>query len=229
MGAIIMANEKTTLIVDDHPLFREGIKILIERTPHFTVVGEAGNGKEALALAKALKPDLVLLDLSLPDQSGVEVTRQIRTFLPDTCIVIVSMHSRVEFITKAFQAGATGYVVKESATEKLVECLKAVSNGEYFLDTSLSQKVVSKLATSSTRASNGESRYQSLTRREQEVLRLVVEGLSAKQIGERLFISPKTVENHRTNIMNKLDIHSTMELIRYAAKLGLIDLDEWKE
>jgi DNA-binding NarL/FixJ family response regulator len=224
-----MANEKTTLIVDDHPLFREGVKTLIERTPHFRVVGEAGTGEEALALAKALKPDVVLLDLSLPDQSGVEVTRQIRTFLPDTRIVIVSMHSRVEFITKAFQAGATGYVVKESATEKLVEGLEAVSKGEYFLDTSLSQKVVSKLVKSSARAFDLDSRYQSLTRREQEVLRLVVEGLSAKEIGERLFISPKTVENHRTNIMNKLDIHSTMELVRYAAKLGLIDVDQWKE
>jgi DNA-binding NarL/FixJ family response regulator len=149
--------------------------------------------------------------------------------LPDTRIVIVSMHSRVEFITKAFQAGATGYVVKESATEKLVEGLEAVSKGEYFLDTSLSQKVVSKLVKSSARAFDLDSRYQSLTRREQEVLRLVVEGLSAKEIGERLFISPKTVENHRTNIMNKLDIHSTMELVRYAAKLGLIDVDQWKE
>jgi DNA-binding NarL/FixJ family response regulator len=224
-----MANEKTALIVDDHPLFREGVKTLIERTPHFRVVGEAGNGEEALALAKALKPDVVLLDLSLPDQSGVEVTRQIRTFLPDTRIVIVSMHSRVEFITEAFQAGATGYVVKESATEKLVEGLEAVSKGEYFLDTSLSQKVVSKLVKSSARASDLDSRYRSLTRREQEVLRLVVEGLSAKEIGDRLFISPKTVENHRTNIMNKLDIHSTMELVRYAAKLGLIDVDQWKE
>ena len=224
-----MANEKTALIVDDHPLFREGVKTLIERTPHFRVVGEAANGEEALALAKALKPDVVLLDLSLPDQSGVEVTRQIRTFVPDSRIVIVSMHSKVDLITKAFQAGATGYVVKESATEKLVECMKAISNGEYFLDTSLSQKVVSNLVKSSARASNLDSRYQSLTRREQEVLRLVVEGLSAKEIGDRLFISPKTVENHRTNIMNKLDIHSTMELVRYAAKLGLIDVDQWKE
>ena len=224
-----MANEKTALIVDDHPLFREGVKTLIERTPHFRVVGEAGNGEEALALAKALKPDVVLLDLSLPDQSGVEVTRQIRTFVPDSRIVIVSMHSKVDLITKAFQAGATGYVVKESATEKLVECMKAISNGEYFLDTSLSQKVVSNLVKSSARASNLDSRYQSLTRREQEVLRLVVDGLSAKEIGDRLFISPKTVENHRTNIMNKLDIHSTMELVRYAAKLGLIDVDQWKE
>ena len=226
---MIMANQKTTLIVDDHPLFREGVKTLVEHTPHFKVVGEAGNGEEALALAKALKPDLVLMDLSLPDQSGIEVTRQIRTFLPDTRVVIVSMHSKVDLVTKAFQAGATGYVVKESATEKLVECMKAISNGEYFLDTSLSQKVVSNLVKSSARASNLDSRYQSLTRREQEVLRLVVEGLSAKEIGERLFISPKTVENHRTNIMNKLDIHSTMQLVRYAAKLGLIDVDQWKK
>jgi len=225
-----MTKKKTTLIVDDHPLFREGVKTLIERTHHFTVVGEAGNGKEALAMVKALKPDVVLLDLSLPDQSGIEVTRQIRTFLPDTRIIIVSMHSKVDLITKAFQAGATGYVVKESATEKLVEGLEAVSKGEYFLDTSLSQKVVSKLAESSARASKSvDARYESLTPREQEVLRLLVEGLSAKEIADKLFISPKTVENHRTNIMNKLDIHSTMELVRYAAKLGLIDVDQWKE
>lgn len=225
-----MANKKTTLIVDDHPLFREGVKTLIEHTPHFTVVGEAGNGKEALAMAKALKPDLVLLDLSLPDQSGVEVTRQIRAFLPNTRVIIVSMHSKVELISKAFQAGATGYVVKESATEKLVEGLEAVSKGKYFLDSALSQKVVSKLVNSSGKASKSvDARYESLTPREQQVLRLLVEGLSAKEIAEKLFISPKTVENHRTNIMNKLDIHSTMELVRYAAKLGLIDVDLWKE
>lgn len=230
MGASIMANKKTTLIVDDHPLFREGVKTLIEQTPHFTVAGEAGNGKEALALAKALKPDLVLLDLSLPDQSGVEVTQQIRAFLPNTRVIIVSMHSKVELISKAFQAGATGYVVKESATEKLVEGLEAVSKGEYFLDSALSQKVVSKLVESSGKASKSvDARYESLTPREQQVLRLLVEGLSAKEIAEKLFISPKTVENHRTNIMNKLDIHSTMELVRYAAKLGLIDVDLWKE
>lgn len=225
-----MTKKKTTIIVDDHPLFREGVKTLIERTPHFKVVGEAGNGQEALAMVKALRPDLVLMDLSLPDQSGIEVTRQIRTFLMDTRVLIVSMHSKVDLITKAFQAGATGYVVKESATEKLVQALEAVSKGEYFLDTSLSQKVVSKLANASAKASNSaDGRYESLTPREQEVLRLLVEGLSAKEIADKLFISPKTVENHRTNIMNKLDIHSTMALVRYAAKLGLIDVDHWKE
>jgi DNA-binding NarL/FixJ family response regulator len=144
-----MANKKTTLIVDDHPLFREGVKTSIEHTPHFTVVGEAGNGKEALAMAKALRPDLVLLDLSLPDQSGVEVTWQTWAFLPNTRVIIVSMHSKVELISKAFQAGATGYVVKEWPTEKLVESLEAVSKGEHFLDSALSQKVVSKLVESS--------------------------------------------------------------------------------
>jgi DNA-binding NarL/FixJ family response regulator len=223
-----MTDEKSILIVDDHPLFRQGLKCLIEDIASFTVLGEAGNAKEALSMAKTLRPDVVLVDLSLPDQSGVELTRRIKSLLPDTRIAIVSMHSKVEFITKAFQAGATGYVVKESATDRLVECLKAVSSGAYFLDASLSQKVVDKLVKSSLGATEGDMRYQSLTRREQEVLRLVAEGLTAKEIGKRLYISPKTVENHRASIMNKLDIHSVMELVRYAARVGLIDVDLWK-
>ncbi|MBU4348686.1 response regulator transcription factor [Patescibacteria group bacterium] len=224
-----MNKKKSLLIVDDHPLFREGLKSLLKHHSEFEVVGEAENGEEGINMAKKLKPDLVIMDLSLPDQSGIDVTRRIRNMLSETRVMILSMHSKIEYITKAFQAGAHGYVVKESAAERLVECLKAISKGEYFLDTSLSHKVVKNLMESDQKeAKITDAGYKTLTPREQQIMRLLAEGLSTKDIADQLFISPKTVENHRSNIMNKLDLHSTMELVRHAAKLGIIDVDLWK-
>jgi DNA-binding NarL/FixJ family response regulator len=223
-------HKKSILIIDDHPLFREGLKAIIEHDSKFEVVGEAGTGREGLRMVKKLKPDLVLVDISLPDQSGIELTREIRSLLSDTRVMIISMHSKIDYIAEAFQAGATGYVVKESASERLLHALEYVSRGEYFLDSSVSQEVVKKLMESPAReAKITNAAYGTLTPREQEVMRLLAEGLSSKQVAEKLFISPKTVENHRSNIMSKLGLHSTVELIRYAAKLGLIDVDLWKE
>ena len=224
-----MADKIRILIIDDHPLFREGIKSLIARNPGFEVVGEAGNGRKGLRMAKELKPDLVVMDISLPDKSGIDLTRDIRSLLPETYVMIVSMHSKIDYITEAFRAGASGYVVKDSAADRLIQGLKAVSRGEYYLDSSLSHKVVKRLMEFPEKeAKIIDARYEALTRREQQVMRLLAEGFSTKEIAEKLFISPKTVENHRANIMNKLELHGAMELIRYAAKLGLIDLDLWK-
>jgi len=224
-----MGKKNTVLIVDDHPLFREGLKSILARRSGFEVVGEAGNGAEGFRKAKKLKPDLVVMDLSLPDQSGIEVTHKIRSLLPETRVMVLSMHAKIDYITEAFRKGATGYVVKESATEKLMECLETVSRGEYFIDSSLSHKVVKSLMESDERERKiTDAGYSTLTPREQQVMRLVAEGLSTKEIGEKLFISPKTVENHRSNIMNKLELHSTMELVRYAARIGLIDVERWK-
>jgi DNA-binding NarL/FixJ family response regulator len=144
--------------------------------------------------------------------------------------MIVSMHSKVDYIVKAFQAGATGYVVKESASEKLLQGIDTVLKGDYFMDTHVSQKVVRKLmGIQDGEAKITDAAYGALTPREQEVMTLVAEGLTTNKISERLFISPKTVENHRSSIMRKLDLHSTIEVARYAAKLGLIDIDMWKE
>ncbi|MCD6224637.1 MAG: response regulator transcription factor [Deltaproteobacteria bacterium] len=224
-----MAEKKTVMIVDDHPLFREGLKSILSRHSKFEIIAEAKNGFEGISYAKKMKPELVTMDLSLPDKSGIEVTREIMAKFPGTYIMILSMHSKINYITEAFKAGAKGYIVKESATEKLVEGLNAISNNEYFLDTSLSPQVIRNLvASKDKKAKITDAGYGALTPREQEIMRLVAEGLSSKVIAEKLFISPKTVENHRTNIMNKLDIHSTLELVRYAARLGLIDVEIWK-
>ena len=225
-----MASKKSVLIIDDHPRFREGLKSIIAIDRHFEVKAEAGNAREGLKVAKEINPDVALVDVSLPDQSGMELTRQIRETLPGTKVMIVSMHSKIDYIVEAFQAGATGYVVKDSAAERLIQGLNAVTSGEYFLDSSISQEVVSRLMNSPVKEARvSDMEYGRLTPREQEIMRLLAEGLPKSKIADRLCISIKTVENHRSNIMKKLDLHSAMDLVRYAARLGLIDVDLWKE
>jgi len=190
-------------------------------------VGTAG---DALRMAGELKPDVVLLDVALPDRSGIEIVKELRRHLSKTRIMIITMHSKVDYIVKAFLAGATGYLTKESAPERLLEGLEAVSRGDYFLDSSVSQKVIQKLVQfPETGVKITDARYDTLTLREQEVMGLLAQGIAPKEIAEKLFISPKTVENHKSNIMRKLDLHNTMELVRYAARLGIIDIDLWKE
>ena len=225
-----MVGKKTILIVDDHPFFREGVKSLLAKQSTYEVVGEAGNGKKGFRKAKELRPDLVIMDIGLPDISGIEVTRKIRELLPETRVVILSMHLKIDYIIKAFQAGATGYITKESATGRLLECLDSVSKGEYFMDPSLAHEVVANLMKSEEeQARSADAGYASLTRREREIMCLLADGLPTKEIAEKLFISRKTVENHRSNILSKLDLHSTVELVRYAARYGLIDVSSWEE
>lgn len=225
-----MTSKKSILIIDDHPLFREGLKSIIAGDRHFVVEGEAGNARNGLSMAMKIKPDVALVDISLPDESGMQLTRRIRKMLPDTRVMVISMHSKIDYIVEAFQAGATGYVVKESAAGRLIQGLHAVTEGEYFLDSSISHEVVERLMKSPVREARvSDSDYGRLTPREQEIMRMLAEGLPKSDIAERLCISIKTVENHRTNIMKKLDLHSAMDLVRYAAKLGLIDIDLWKE
>ncbi|MGM0452504.1 MAG: response regulator [Thermodesulfobacteriota bacterium] len=224
-----MAPKKYILIIDDHPLYREGLKSIISRSKDYEVCGEAGTAAEGLQQCRSFQPDLLIIDISLPDRSGIELTREIRNVAENARVLIVSMHAAINYITEAFQAGATGYVVKESAHERLIEGLDTIARGRYFLDSSISQEVVQTLKGSSVHeARNQDTQYGRLTAREQEIMRLLAEGFKSREIGEMLCISPKTVENHRTNIMQKLGLHSTIELVRYAAKIGLIDVDLWK-
>jgi DNA-binding NarL/FixJ family response regulator len=225
-----LTQKQKLIIVDDHPMFREGLKSIIAQNPDLEVLGESGEGKTALKMAKSLQPDLVLMDISLPDITAIDLTRTIKRLLPETQILIISMHAKIDYITAAFQAGAKGYVVKDAPSGKILQAVELVSRGEYFLDASVARQVVERLAELPGSKVNidNDAAYESLTRREQEILGLIADEQSTKEIADRLCISPKTVENHRTNIMAKLGIHSTMEIVRYAAKLGLIDLDRWK-
>jgi DNA-binding NarL/FixJ family response regulator len=221
--------KKTVIIVDDHPLFREGLKSIISRNSELEIVGETGEGREALRLAENFKPDMVVMDISLPDSNGIELTKDIKKLSPATRVLIVSVHSKIDYITAAFQAGATGYVVKDAPSGKILQALELVSQGEYFLDSSVSFQVVQKLSEfPEKKAKSTDDSYSSLTTREQEIFRLLAEGVKIKDIADQLYISPKTVENHKTNIMSKLNLHSTLDLVRYAVKLGIIDVEHWK-
>ena len=215
------------MIVDDHPLFREGLKAIVSRDANFSVCAEAGNGIEGARLARSHQPDIMLVDISMPDKSGIQMIRELKEELPDTRFVIISMHSEADYIVEAFRAGATGYMIKESASAQLLQGLSTVASGELFLDNALSQEVVFKLLQTKSDQPRHNDPYSTLTPREQEVMRMLAEGLTAKGVAEQLFISPKTVENHRTNLMKKLGLKSTVELLRYAARLGLIDLETW--
>ncbi len=220
---------KTIIIVDDHPLVREGLKSIISKSKKYEVIAEAGSGEEALRLIRKLKPEIVLVDISLPDISGIDLIRKIKKKLESVKIMVISVHSKIDYIVESFKAGTLGYLVKEAAATSIIEGLDIISKGEYFLDSSVSKEVVKRLINTPSIKRPEDPAYNSLTPREQEILKLLAEGFSNKEIAEMLCISPKTVENHRSNVMSKLGLHSITDIIRYAVKLGLIDIDLWKK
>lgn len=214
---------KKILIVDDHQVFRDSLKQVIAKAAGFVVAGEAGDAREAERIAAELKPDLAVVDLSLPDKSGIQLTRILRTTVPGMRIVIVSMHGKIDYILAALRAGALGYLVKESVARSLSSAMAAVLRGEYYLDAALSNELAGKLLELKEQDETSNAGYGNLTAREQEVLRLLARGAPIGDIAEQLCISAKTVTNHRTNILSKLDLHSTADLVRYAARLGIIE------
>ena len=211
------------IIIDDHSLFRESLQDIVTQSPDYEVVGTAADAGEGERIAMRLKPDLAVVDLSLPDKSGIQLTRILRTILPEMTIVIVSMHSKIDYILSALQAGALGYLVKESVSHTLFDCLETTLDGKHYLDAALSGEIATKLLDVSSQQVDSNSAYGALSPREQEVMRLLSQGQVTEVVAEKLCISPKTVANHRANIMNKLDIHNSAGLVRYAARLGLLE------
>lgn len=209
------------LIAEDHAIVREGIRMILDAEPDFEVVGETKDGEEAIQLARTLRPDVVVMDISMPRMTGVEATREIKRMLPDTDILILTMHEEESYVFQLLQLGASGYVVKRAAAADLVEAVRAAARGEAFLYPSVARSVVQDYL-DRLRTGEGGQRYDGLTEREREILVLLAEGLTNAQIADRLYISVKTVQTHRSHIMEKLDLHDRSLLVRYAVRKGLI-------
>ncbi len=224
-----MESKTTVIFVDDHPVFRKGLKALVADRRQYEVAGEAGSAEAGLELALKVRPRIAVVDLSLPDRSGIELIRELGKRLPNCRALVVSVHSKTDIIADAFQAGARGYVVKDSAEASILAALEAVSQEEYYMDSAVSAQVITNILQRRTRDIQlTDSRYESLTAREQEVMALLAQGRSVREIAERLCISQKTVENHRSNIYSKLEIHSSIDLVRFAVRLGIVDVELWK-
>ena len=213
------------LLADDHRILREGLRSLLVQQPDITVVGEASDGEAAVALARELRPDLVIMDVVMPGLDGVAATRRIRAECPDTRVIALSMHSDRRFVSEMLRAGALGYLVKDSAFEELNQAVKTVMANRPYLSAAITGTLVEDFVRqASTQGRPPLSPLQMLTAREQEVLRLLTDGKRVKEIAHVLNISAKTVESHRQNIMDKLEIHSTIELTRYALREGLTSI-----
>lgn len=212
------------VIADDHQLVREGLrKLLMSMDSNIEVVGEAGDGLEAKEMANKLKPDILILDISMPKMRGIEAIKEIKRTSPETSILILSMHNKEEYIKQTLKNGASGYLLKESAAEELYSAVKFISEGKVYLSPSISKSVVSDWLTEAERTQH-ELSNNKLTDREQEVLKLLAEGYTNKQIANLLHISNKTVETHRYRIMEKLELKNIAELVRYALRNNIIEL-----
>jgi len=223
-----MAQERDIrlLIADDHTIIREGLRKLLENEPGLQVVGEATDGREAVIKAQDLLPDIVLLDLSMPGLHGIEATRQIARRLPKTKVLILSMHKNEAYVLQALQAGASGYILKDSASEEVVSALRCVFRGDSYLSPSISRVVIEDYLRLSSPGSGGaKSLYDTLTVREREIFQLLAEGLKNQTIAERLHVSVKTVETHRAHIMEKLNLNNIAELVKYSIEIGIVQLD----
>jgi DNA-binding NarL/FixJ family response regulator len=209
------------LVVDDHAILRDGIRSILESQEDIVVVGEASDGTEALEYVSNLLPDLVLMDISMPKTNGLEATRLIKERFPQVKVLILTQHDNREYIAPALGAGASGYVLKRSGRREMLNALRQVHEQGTFLTSSITQEVFQEYSQTSR---NGKESEHHLTDRERQVLQLVVEGKSNKEIALGLGISPKTVSVHRTNIMSKLDVQNTVELIRYVTSTPLLSL-----
>lgn len=211
------------LLADDHDLMRRGIRDLLESDPEIEVCGEASNGREALALARHLKPDVAVLDLTMPELNGLEAIRRLQSELPKIEVVVFSMHDSEDLIREVFAAGARGYVLKSDAALHLAEAVKSVSRHQPFFTSRISEAILNSLLASAPGGPAGPALGGPLTPREREVLKLLAENKGNKEIANKLGISVRTVETHRRSIMHKLNATSIVELVHYAIRNGLVE------
>ncbi len=210
------------LLADDHAVVRAGIRSLLEKMPSVEVVAEAGDGREAVELVKRRVPNVVLMDIAMPELNGLEAVARITKDFPAVKVIVLSMHVNEEYVQQAFRAGASGYLVKDGGTAELELAIQAVSRGETFLSPRISKCV---LDTYFQRVGNNHAPLKQLTPRQREIVQLIAEGKSTKEIAFLLSLSIKTVEAHRAQLMAKLDIHNVPGLVRYAMRVGLVPLE----
>jgi two-component system response regulator NreC len=212
------------LVVDDHEVVREGIRMVLDADPELEVVGVASSGEEAIEKVRELKPGVVVMDIGMPGLSGFEATRRIRQSNPDVQVLALTVHDSEAYVFQMLQAGATGYVVKRAPAEEVITAVKRASRGESVLHPSVAKLLIRDYL---SRVERGEeASYDTLSDREREILKLIAEGKTNKEIAELLFLSVKTVQAHRANLMRKLGMHDRTELVKYAIRKGIIGLDE---
>lgn len=212
------------LLAEDHTIVRKGIRSLLDGEADIEVVAEADNGRAAIERIEEFRPDVVLMDHTMPILNGLEATRQITKRFPEVKVLILTMHTNEAYVFEFLQAGASGYLVKQTAPTELVTAIHAVHQGNSFLSPSISKTVINGFIRHSEAAEN-EDKYHTLTDREREVLQLLAEGYSVKDVGKQLHISTKTVATHKVHLMDKLNLHSMTDLVKYAIRKGVITLD----
>ncbi len=213
-------NPIRVVLADDHALVRAGIRALLEKLPGLAVVGEAGDGREALALVKQHRPDVVLMDVTMPGLNGLDAADRIAKEYPEVRVIVLSMHENEEYYWRALKAGAAGYLLKKAASVELETAIRQVVGGELYLSREISDRLVKKFSRKGL--GDQKSPLEQLTGRQREILQLIAEGQNTKQIGELLQVSPKTVEYHRLKLMDCLNVHDVPGLVRFALRVGLI-------
>lgn len=217
-----MTSKIRILLADDHTLLRNGISAILEDEPDMVVVGEADNGREAVRLAGQLKPNIVLIDIAMPLLNGLEATRQIKHDHPEINILVLTMYDNEEYFRKMLEVGASGYIIKRAAATELVSAIRAVYNGEAVLSPAITRLLLEDYLNHDSPLEKDDPK--ALSSREQEVLQLIAEGRTSREIAEILNLSVKTVQSHRTNLMQKLDLHDRGDLIKYAIQKKIIEL-----
>jgi len=214
-------NPVRIVLADDHTVMRNGLRLLLERQPHLQVVGEAADGRQAVALSESANPDVVVMDIGMPNLNGIEATRQIVNRNPRTAVAILSMHSDESYVIRALKAGARAYLLKDSAEADLLAAVRALTEGKSFFSPAISKILVEDYMRQ-LESRGAEDTYELLTNREREILQLLAEGRTNKEVANMLNLSLYTVETHRTHILQKLNLHSVPELILYAVRKGII-------